>query len=73
MNKYQREKAKRMKRLAALGIGYYSQKHILRKLNPEQLDTFIDRYSKIKSRIEKESIFDKLRRVLHGLVKTVRG
>ncbi|MEY8001799.1 hypothetical protein AB8U03_16685 [Clostridium sp. Mt-5] len=41
MNKYQREKAKRMKKLSELGIGYSQQKALLRKFNFEQLDKTI--------------------------------
>jgi len=48
MNKYQREKAKRMKKLSELGVGHYQQKKILRKFSLEQVDTMIDQYNKIK-------------------------
>lgn len=33
MNKYQREKIKRMKKMASLGVGYHQQKALLRKYN----------------------------------------
>ena len=48
MNKYQREKWKRMKKLSELGVGHYQQKKILRKFSFEQVDIMIDQANKIK-------------------------
>lgn len=48
MNRYQREKIKRMKKLANLGIGYHQQKTLLRKYSPEQIDGIIKQVNIIK-------------------------
>jgi hypothetical protein len=42
MNRYQKEKVKRMKRLSKLGIGYTHQKTLLRRFDFQQLDKIIN-------------------------------
>ncbi|MGH4125123.1 MAG: hypothetical protein ACREV6_19580 [Clostridium sp.] len=48
MNKYQREKKKRLKKMAALGIGYSQQKLMLRSYNFEQIDQAIEQINLFK-------------------------
>lgn len=60
MNKYQREKAKRMKKLANLGIGYHQQKAILRDYSFEQIDNVVEQITKIK----KTGILEKVAKVI---------
>ena len=60
MNKYQREKAKRKKKLANLGLGYYQQKNILRKYSLNEVDTIIDQVTLL----EKLGILEKIKKIL---------
>lgn len=60
MNKYQREKAKRMKKLANLGIGYHQQKAILRNYSFEQIDNIIEKATIIK----KSGILEKVAKAI---------
>lgn len=67
MNKYQREKAKRMKKLANLGIGYHQQKAILRKYSFEQIDNVVEQITKIK----KSGILEKIAKAFTKMVQVV--
>jgi len=68
MNKYQREKAKRMKKLGNLGIGYYGQKKLLRQMDFEHVDFVIDQLARMKEPIYK-NIFEKLSRKIIKIFK----
>lgn len=48
MNKYQREKKKRMRKMAKLGLGHSTQKDIIRNYNFEQIDQCIDQMNIFK-------------------------
>lgn len=65
MNKYQREKAKRIKKLANLGIGYYQQKSILRKYSLDETDTIIKQLTVFT----KPSMIQRTKKLLMNLVK----
>lgn len=65
MNKYQREKAKRMKKLANLGVGYYQQKSILRKCSLDETDTIIKQITLLT----KPSLLQRIKKVFINLVK----
>ncbi|MFL0251269.1 hypothetical protein ACJDT4_12605 [Clostridium neuense] len=67
MNKYQREKAKRMKKLANLGVGYYQQKSILRKCSLDETDTIIKQITLLT----KPSMFERTKKALMDLVKNL--
>ena len=49
MNKYQREKAKRKKKLTILGIGQYQQKNLLKENSFEEIDTIISQITLLKN------------------------
>jgi len=68
MNKYQREKAKRMKKLGNLGVGYYSQKKLLRQMDFEHVDFVIDQLTRMKEPRYK-NILEKLSRKIVQIFK----
>jgi hypothetical protein len=68
MNKYQREKAKRMKKLGNLGVGYYSQKKLLRQMDFEHVDFVIDQLTRMKEP-KYQNIFKKLSRKVIKIFK----
>lgn len=67
MNKYQREKVKRKKKLAKLGVGYYQQKAILRKYSFNEVDKMIDQVTLLK----KSGIFEKIKEALMNISKAL--
>jgi hypothetical protein len=76
MNRYQREKVKRMKRLSKLGIGYSHQKALLRRFDFQQLDKMINNIETIqRSGIAEKFIksFEKsMKMLLDGLLKVFK-
>lgn len=62
MNKYQREKVKRLKKLEDLGVNYYARKMVLRKYDLDKVDIIIDEIVKYKNvGTESKSIFSRTR------------
>lgn len=75
MNKYQREKAKRIKRMSKLCIGYGKQKSILRLKNFEQIDKIIEEIDTFEnSPLYKnlKIIFEKLGNTIYETFEKVR-
>lgn len=66
MNKYQKEKVKKMKKLSSLGVGYYNQKRILRHFNYDQIDTVIEQIEDMK---RYETIFKPFQRIILKILK----
>lgn len=68
MNKYQREKAKRMKKLGNLGVGYIAKKRLLRQMDFEHVDMVIDQLTRLKEP-KYQNIFEKLSRKVIQIFK----
>lgn len=73
MNKYQREKAKRLKRLENLGVNYYARKRILRKYNLEKVDIIIDEVIKFKTFNASAEIENLLLKIVKKFIKNIKN
>ena len=67
MNRYQREKVKRLKKLEDLGVNYYERKRILRRFDMEKVDIIIEQISEYK-KCDYVNEFDEIENIFQKFV-----
>lgn len=68
MNWYQRQKAKRMKKLSSLGVSYSCQKYIMRKYNFTQIDRMIEQLNTMQKAGVLKKIAKSFANVIEALI-----